>query len=139
MIIDTNVLVAALRSVNGASFRLLKLLENNDNRFEINVSTSIILEYEAVLKREVHRQGKRIGIIDRFIDDIISKANRCQIFYLLRPYLEDGDDDFILELAFSSSADFIITYNSSNFKKAKAFGVDVITPKAFLHKIGEIP
>ena len=138
VIIDTNVLVAALRSIHGASFRLLKLLQKKDERFKINVSTSIVLEYEAVLKREIHRQGKDISIIDKFIDDMVSEANRYQIFYLLRPHLKDADDDFILELAFSSSADFIITYNTNNFKEAKSFGVNVIKPKEFLQKIGEI-
>lgn len=139
VIIDTNVLVAALRSIHGASFRLLKLLQNKDKRFKINVSTSIILEYEAVLKREIHRQGKDISIIDKFIDDIVSEANRYQVFYLLRSHLKDADDDFILELAFSSSADYIITYNTNNFNKAKSFAVNVIKPKEFLQKIGEIP
>lgn len=138
IIIDTNVLVAALRSINGASFRLLKLIQNKDERFQINVSTAIVLEYEAVLKRELHRQDKEISLIDVFIDDLISAANRYSIFYLLRPYLKDPDDDFILELAFSSSADFIVTYNTNNFKKAQSFGVDIITPKKFLEIIGEI-
>ncbi len=85
IIIDTNVLVSALRSKNGASFLLLKLIQKKDNRFQINVSTSIVLEYEAVLKREIHRQGKDISMIDKFIDDIVSAADRHPIFYLLRP------------------------------------------------------
>ncbi|QTA81219.1 PIN domain-containing protein [Desulfonema limicola] len=116
----------------------MKLLQNEDERFQINVSTSLILEYEAVLKREIHRQDKDISMIDHFIDDIVSVANRYSIFYLLRPYLKDADDDFILELAFTCSADFIVTYNTSNFKKAKFFGVEIINPKEFLQKIGEI-
>lgn len=79
-----------------------------------------------------------MGLIDRFIDDIVSLANRHPIFYLLRPYLKDADDDFILELAFSCGADYIVTYNTTNFKQAKMFGTDAITPKTFLEKIGEI-
>ena len=139
IIIDTNVLVAALRSKQGASYRLLELLKDGDSRWQINVSTALILEYEAVLKREIHRQGKDMSVIDKFIDDLVFVANRHSIFYLLRPYLKDTDDDFILELAFSSAADYIITYNTSNFERSKTFGVDVITPKTFLQKIGEIP
>lgn len=131
IIIDTNVLVAALCSKQGASFQLLKLLMDGDERLQINVSTALILEYEAVLKREIHRQGKDISIIDKFIDDIVSIANRYSIYYLLRPYLKDADDDFILELAFSSSVDYIVTYNTDNFARAKMFGVDVITPTKF--------
>lgn len=138
LIIDTNVLVAALRSRQGASFRLLKLLNDGDERWQINVSTALILEYEAVLKRETHRQGKDLSIIDKFIDDVVSVANRHSIYYLLRPFLKDAGDDFILELAFSSSVDYIITYNIDDFARAKMFGVDAITPKTFLQKIGEI-
>ena len=137
IILDTNVLNTGLRSFNGASFRLPKLLQKKDERFEINVSTSIVLEYDAVLKREIHRQGKHISIIDKFIDDIVSEANRYPIFYLLRPYLKDADDDFILELAFSFGADYILTYNANNFAKVKSFGVDIIRPKDFLKKLGD--
>ena len=139
VILDTNILVSALRSKQGASYRLLELLRNRDERWQISVSTALILEYEAVLKREIHRQGRDMSVIDKFVDDIVSVANRHPIFYLLRPYLKDADDDFILELAFSSSADYIVTYNTSNFTRAKLFGADAITPKNFLQKIGEIP
>jgi hypothetical protein len=45
---------------------------------------------------------------------------------------------FIFKLAFSSSADFMVAYNTSNFKKATSFGVAAIKPKDFLRKIGEI-
>ncbi|MEA2059620.1 MAG: putative toxin-antitoxin system toxin component, PIN family [Thermodesulfobacteriota bacterium] len=138
IIVDTNVMVAALRSSQGASYRLLKLLKEGDRRFRINVSTALTLEYEAVLKREVHRQGKDVVMIDRFIDDIVSLADRHPIFYLLRAHIKDADDDFILELAFSSGADYIVTYNTGNFKNAKMFGMNVVTPKIFLQKIGEI-
>lgn len=139
VILDTNVLVAALRSKQGASYRLLELLWNGDTRWQINVSTALILEYEALLKREIHRQGKEMTMIDKFIDDLVSTADRYPVFYLLRPCLKDADDDFILELAFSSSADYIVTYNTRNFIRAEMFGVGVIKPKEFLQKLGEIP
>ena len=139
IIIDTNVLVSALRSKQGASYRLLELLWNGDRRWQINVSTALVLEYEAVLKREVHRQGKDMAMIDKFTDDLISEADRYSVFYLLRPWLRDADYDFILELAFSSSADYIVTYNTRNFRWAEMFGVSTITPKEFLRKIGESP
>ncbi len=88
-------MVAALRSKQGASYRLLKLLHDGDERWQINVSTALILEYEAVLKREIHRQGKDMSIIDKFIDDIVFIANRHPVFYLLRPYLESKGTVYI--------------------------------------------
>ncbi len=117
---------------------MLELLQKGDRRWGLNVSTALVLEYEAVLKREIHRQGKDMAMIDKFIDDIIAAADRYSVFYLLRPWLKDADDDFILELAFSSSADYIVTYNTRNFRQAEMFGVSTITPKEFLKKIGEI-
>jgi predicted nucleic acid-binding protein len=132
-------MVAALRSSRGASYRLLELLlKEEDKRFRIIVSTALILEYEAVLKREIHRQGKTMKLIDRFIDDIVALADRHPIFYLLRTHLRDADDDFILELAFSSGADYIVTYNTRNFRRIKTFGIEVVNPKSFLQKIGDI-
>lgn len=138
IVADTNVLVAAVRSRQGASYRLLELLRDRDSRCQISVSTALILEYEAVLKRETHWQGRDVAMVDKFIDDLVSVANRHFIFYRFRPWLRDADDDFILELAFSSSADYIVTYNIRNFSRSEKLGIDKITPKEFLRKIGEI-
>lgn len=44
MVLDSNVLVAALRSRRGASFQVLNLLR--DARFEIAISVPLALEYQ---------------------------------------------------------------------------------------------
>ena len=49
LVVDTNVLVAGLRSKRGASFELIRLFA--ENRFALNVSVALALEYEDVLKR----------------------------------------------------------------------------------------
>jgi hypothetical protein len=64
-----------------------------------NISTALLLEYEAVLKREQHRQGRPLVVIDRFLDDLVARAYRHAIFYLIRPFLADPDGELILELA----------------------------------------
>ncbi len=63
----------------------------------------MILEYEAVLKREQHRPGRSSGTVDAFLDDVVARANRHTIFYLIRPFLMDPDDELILELALASA------------------------------------
>jgi len=65
VVIDTNVLVAALRSRRGASFRLLDLL--GDPRWQANLSVALALEYEQVAKRECV-QG---DVTEAVIDDIV--------------------------------------------------------------------
>ncbi|MGB5772398.1 MAG: putative toxin-antitoxin system toxin component, PIN family [Crocosphaera sp.] len=55
IVIDTNVILAGLRSKNGASYKLLGIL--NDKRFQINISATLIFEYEEILKREQQEIG----------------------------------------------------------------------------------
>jgi predicted nucleic acid-binding protein len=50
LVLDTNVLLIALRSNRGASYKLLTIL--NDRRWQLNVSTTLVFEYEEILKRE---------------------------------------------------------------------------------------
>src|ERR1039458_5556009 len=88
IVIDTNVLVAAARSNAGASFELIWLFAAGDARWQWNISTALLVEYEAVLKREQHRQGRSLAMVDRFLDDLAARANRHAIFYLIRPYLD---------------------------------------------------
>jgi predicted nucleic acid-binding protein len=49
IVLDTNILVAAFRSKRGAANFLLDKLD--DSRWQVNVSTTLLLEYEDVLKR----------------------------------------------------------------------------------------
>jgi putative PIN family toxin of toxin-antitoxin system len=127
IVLDTNVLVAALKSSRGASFRLLAMVE--DDRFTLHVSTPLITEYEAVLKRGITVLSAEE--IDDVIDYLCSKAVLDKIFYLWRPVLKDPDDDFVLELAVKANAT-IVTWNAADFKRAARFGVAVMTPREFL-------
>jgi predicted nucleic acid-binding protein len=135
IVIDTNVLVAAARSSAGASFELVRLFAVGDGRWQWNISSALLLEYEAVLKREEHRQGRSLAIIDRLLDDIAARANRHAIFYLIRPYLADPDDELVLELALASASSYIVTHNRDDFRDAERFGLKVLTPAEFLRAL----
>ena len=65
----------------------------------------------------------------------ITIANKCKIFFLWRPFLKDPKDDFVLELAFNSQSDFIITYNKKDFGGTEKLGIKVLTPKEFINLI----
>ena len=135
VVIDTNVLVAAARSKAGASFEILRLFATGDTRWEWNISTALILEYEDVLKRELHRQERSMAEVDGLLDDIAAGANRHAIFYLIRPFLSDPDDELILELALASASSYIVTHNRSDFREAGRFGIKIISPGEFLEVI----
>lgn len=136
IVIDTNVILAGLKSSTGASFKLLNLM--NDSRFNLNISATLIVEYEDVLKRNNLDLGLTFETIERFIDGICSMANHHEIFFLWRPLSTDPDDDFIIDLAMKSQSDFIISYNEKNLKNIRKFGIDILNPKQFLQLLGEI-
>jgi len=80
VVVETNVLVAAARSRPGASFRLLDLFAARDARWQWNISTALLLEYEAVLKREQHRSGRDLSVVDCLVDDLAARGNRHAIY-----------------------------------------------------------
>ena len=136
IVIDTNVLVAALRSRRGASYRLLSLI--GDERFEINVSVPLVLEYEAAAKRLVGEIPLGEGEIDDILDYICAVARRWKVHYLWRPYLKDAKGEMVLELAVVAGCEYIVTYNRRDFAGVERFGLEVVTPKEFLEEIGEL-
>jgi putative PIN family toxin of toxin-antitoxin system len=135
IVIDTNVIVSALRSRRGFSFKLLSIID--DKRFEVFISVPLILEYEDAVKREKTNIKLIKSEIDDVLDFICSVANERKIFYLWRPFLKDPKDDMILELAVESECDYIITFNIKDFIGIETFGIKTLTPKEFINLIGE--
>ena len=136
VVIDTCVFISALRSRNGASFKLLSLIDSF--KFQFFLSVPLVLEYEAVAKR----MSKAIGLENQDIDDVIdymcSVGVHRKVHFLWRPSLKDPGDDFILELAVESESQYIVTHNVRDFMGAGVFKVKVITPREFLRIIGEL-
>lgn len=127
IVLDTNVLVAGLRSQRGASYKLLTMLK--DDRWQLNISTTLIFEYEEILKRECAALGLSLEDIDNLVDGICAIANKRSIFFLWRPTASDPDDDFLVDLAVESQANFIITFNKKDLQGAKRFGILLLSPK----------
>lgn len=128
VVFDTNVLVAAGRSLCGASNKLVSLLP--DTRLTPVISPALYLEYMAVLMRpENLAAGNRtekevIGFIRKFL----SYCHRQRINFNWRPTLRDPDDDFVLELAINAGCAYIITFNQRDFAGCELFGIETISP-----------
>jgi len=137
IVLDTNVLVAAMRSRHGASHRLLSLL--GDDRWRPNVTVAVVLEYETVLKRDCQQFGLTEQDIDDVVDAICSQAGLHRLYFLWRPVASDPDDDLVLEAAIASHSDFIITFNTRDFADSTKFGIRCLTPKEFLILLEELP
>jgi predicted nucleic acid-binding protein len=127
--LDTNVLVAALRSSSGASHQILLAADRGD--FELALSVPLLAEYDDVCSRP----SSGIPIPARAVDAIIARlamvAHRQPIFYLWRPLLPDSKDDMVLELAVAAGVSHIVTFNHKDLRPAATFGISVVTPAQF--------
>ena len=133
VIIDTNVLFAGLYSSTGASFQILRLL--NDRKIKPVISTTLLFEYEDVLKREQTVLKLSHKQVDVILDNICALSNFQEIYFLWRPYLKDPKDDHILEVAVASKTKTILTHSLKDFKGVEKFSINAITPGNYLEKI----
>ena len=144
IVIDTNVFLSSLFSQNGASHKLVLWIveqyKNNYKKYNV-ISNTLVTEYEDVLTRDKNIEKFKnfsISEVQEFIDGICLISNHQKITFLWRPFLKDSNDDMVLEVAFNSKADYIVTHNIKDFKGVEDnFNIEVITPKEFLMKIGE--
>lgn len=139
VVIDTNVLVSALRSKDGASYLLISLLGEQNEKFDIYISVALVLEYEDAAKHLIEKTDITEDIVDDVIDYICQVGIEQQVFFLWRPFLRDPNDDMVLELAAAAGCNFIITHNKKDFKNIDDFGIQAISPLEFLQTIGVLP
>jgi predicted nucleic acid-binding protein len=130
IVLDTNVLVAGLRSSRGAAHELLTRI--GSGTFGINVSVPLLLEYEDVLLRPDIGVALPPGTIRDILDYHCAVARHHAIYFLWRPCLPDPGDDMVLELAVKAGCTFIVTFNQKDFAGCERFGIDAITPGEFL-------
>jgi len=131
IVVDTNVLVSAVRSRNGASFALVSSLP--DPRFQFCLSVTLYAQWQAVLTRLEHLpRGPGAEAALGFTRYLASIAHLQDIHFLWRPFLRDPDDDMVLECAVASGAHTIITHNLKDFARATSLGVQARTPGQFM-------
>ena len=135
IVIDTNVIISALCSKNGASYQLMYQITRND--LELYLSVPLVIEYEKIAIDHLDVIPFSIIEVNKYIDFLCKIAKKVKIHYLWRPFLKDSKDDMVLELAVTGSCKFLITFNKKDFKGSEKFGVTVLTPKEFLNIIGE--
>lgn len=135
---DTDVLVAALRSDQGASRQLL--LAALDRRFVMLVSVPLMLEYEAVLTREEHlaAAGITANDVDTVLDALATVVEPVRLSFLWRPRLKDAADEMVLETAVNGMADRLVTFNLKHLGEAALeFGVRALSPGKALRELAE--
>jgi putative PIN family toxin of toxin-antitoxin system len=136
VVLDTNVLVAGLRSKRGSAFQILSLV--GTGKFDIHLSVPLVLEYREVLHRELPNLYITAEDVEAIIAFHCSVATCHKIFFLWRPYLPDPKDDMVLELAVKARCDSVVTYNALDFVGLERFGLSIMSPVELLRTIGDL-
>jgi putative PIN family toxin of toxin-antitoxin system len=129
IVLDTNVLVSALRSKHGVSQQIMRLI--GQDHFRLNISVALALEYESVCKRKHLLPDRSEEDIDDLLDYLFTVGNLLPFVLRRRPILQDPRDECILESAIQSNS-LIVTYNTRDFVGAERFGIVIKTPGEFL-------
>ena len=136
LVLDTNVVVAAMRSPAGASAALVRAARQG--LVTLLATASLALEYEAVCRQAEHRLASGLSDrqVDVFVDAVIALAEPVETHFIWRPQLRDSADEMVLEAAINGHADALVTFNVRDFGTMPShFGVEVLLPREAIRRI----
>ena len=136
LVLDTNVIVAGLRSPLGASADLLDRALGRE--FTLLLSVALVLEYESICKAPTQRivAGLTASEVEVIMSALCAVAEPVRSRFLWRPQLRDPADEMVLEAAINGSADALVTFNRRDFgAAAERFGMKLLSPQQALQRI----
>ena len=136
VVLDTSVVVTALRSNAGAAYQLLRAVQFRQLRPLI--TPPLFLEYEDVLKRPDQRRVSGLSLED--VDDLLAAlavlAEPVEVHLRWRPQLRDPGDELVFEAAINGRVDALVTYNIRDFSDAAPrFGIRLVKPAELLQEM----
>jgi putative PIN family toxin of toxin-antitoxin system len=136
VVLDTDVVVAAMRSPSGASAAILRAARQG--KATLLLSVPLALEYEAVCSKAEHRlaaglTGRQVAV---YLDAVIAIATPVEPHFLWRPQLRDPNDEMVLEAAINGRADALVTFNIRDYGLAPSrFGVEALLPREAIARL----
>ncbi len=134
--LDTDVVVAAMRSPAGASAAILRSIRRGEATLLLSVP--LAMEYEAICQQGEHRfsAGLSQAQLDIFVTAVIAMAEPVRTHFLWRPQLRDPGDEMVLEAAVNGRADALVTFNRRDYGEApNRFGVELLLPRIAIGRI----
>lgn len=136
VVLDTSVIVAALRTRLGAGNAVLQLVANR--RIVLLATPPLFLEYEEVLLRPEQRlaNGLEPDEVQEFLAELAALIEPVELHFRWRPQSRDPNDEMLVEAAINGRADALVTYNISDFQDAgRRFGIRVLRPAELLKRM----
>ena len=136
VVLDTDVVVAGMRSPGGASAALLRAARQG--LVTLLASVPLALEYEAVCREPKHclASGLSSREIVIFLSAVIAMVEPVESHFLWRPQLRDPGDEMVLETAVNGQADILVTFNKRDFGTVPSrFAVALLLPREVLTRI----
>lgn len=136
VVLDTSVIVAALRTRRGAANEVLRRVAAR--RLLLLATPPLFLEYEDVLKRPEQRlaHGLALEAIDEFLTELAALIEPVEVHFQWHPQVRDPSDEMVLEAAVNGRADALVTYNLRHFALAgERFEVRILRPAELLRKV----
>jgi putative PIN family toxin of toxin-antitoxin system len=136
VVLDTDVVVAAMRSPGGASAEILR--KARQGKVTLLVSVPLAVEYEAICSEAEHRLAAGLSEreVGRFVDAVVAMAEPVMTHFLWRPQLRDPSDEMVLEAAVNGQAGLLVTFKVRDFGLVPSrFGIEVKIPLDALERI----
>jgi uncharacterized protein len=136
IVVDTNVLVAALISATGTNRSVLRACLQG--KVQPVVGETLFHEYEDVFGRPGILSMSPLSNEEReaFLDAFLGVCEWVDVYFSWRPNLRDEGDNHIVELAVAGGANWIVTNNMSDFEGSELRfpGLRAIRPGVFLEE-----
>ena len=136
LVLDTDVVVAAMRSPTGAS--AANLMAARSGRITLLATVALFIEYEATCQRAEHREAAGLDRAETklFLDGLAYLVEEVEAHFLWRGRLRDANDDMVLDAAINGQADAIVTFNRRDYGSVPAeFGIELLLPRDVLARI----
>lgn len=138
LVLDTDVLVAAMRSPSGASSALLQAAL--EGRVTLLGNVAWALEYEAVCSRTEHLAAGGLTADEGriFVDAVFALIEPVESHFVWRPQLRDPADEMVLEAAVNGGAQAIVSFNHRDYGAAPVrFGIRMLLPRDALRSLSK--
>jgi predicted nucleic acid-binding protein len=119
IVVDTNVLIGAVMSAEGANRRVLRrCLAGQDQAL---MGNALYAEMRDVMGREALFTNAPISATERqdLLDAFCAGATWVSTYFLWRPNLPDEGDNHLIELAVAGSAEIIVSWNRSDLQSGE--------------------